>query len=115
MYYHTVPLLGDRVGFVFLLEIILFRNCRKKKKNLKSSAWLSSIVWNKIFNKKLKRKKKKTKQNSLLCIKWGVGGSVSSYLMFGVTYLLINCHYDFFSSCICYAAFTEGVEKGTTW
>lgn len=32
MYYHTVPLLGDRVGFVFLLEIILFRNCRKKKK-----------------------------------------------------------------------------------
>lgn len=31
MYYHTVPLLGDRVGFVFLLEIILFRNCRKKK------------------------------------------------------------------------------------
>lgn len=113
MYYHTVPLLGDRVGFVFLLEIILFRNCRKKK-SLKSSAWLSSIVWNKIFNKKLKRKKKTT-QNSLLCIKWGVGGSVSSYLMFGVTYLLINCHYDFFSSCICYAAFTEGVEKGTTW
>lgn len=45
----------------------------------------------------------------------GGGGSVSSYLMFGVTYLLINCHYDFFSSCICYAAFTEGVEKGTTW
>lgn len=114
MYYHTVPLLGDRVGFVFLLEIILFRNCRKKK-SLKSSAWLSSIVWNKIFNKKLKRKKKK--QNRIPCsvLNGGRGGSVSSYLMFGVTYLLINCHYDFFSSCICYAAFTEGVEKGTTW
>lgn len=113
MYYHTVPLLGDRVGFVFLLEIILFRNCRKKK-SLKSSAWLSSIVWNKIFNKKLKRKKK---QHRIPCsvLNGGWGGSVSSYLMFGVTYLLINCHYDFFSSCICYAAFTEGVEKGTTW